>query len=130
MQNGADAVYMGFGAFNARRNARNFTDEEFSAAVDYCHLHGVKVYLTLNTLVSDRELEGAADALRKAAQMGVDAVLVQDWGILHLAKQVAPVVPLHASTQMSLHTLGGANGTGGAGPGAERPGGRGNLPGL
>lgn len=109
MQNGADAVYMGFGAFNARRNARNFTDEEFSAAVDYCHLHGVKVYLTLNTLVSDRELEGAADALRKAAQMGVDAVLVQDWGILHLAKQVAPVVPLHASTQMSLHTLGGAN---------------------
>ena len=108
MQNGADAVYMGFGAFNARRNARNFTDEEFSAAVDYCHLHGVKVYLTLNTLVSDRELEGAADALRKAAQMGVDAVLVQDWGILHLAKQVAPVVPLHASTQMSLFTSGGA----------------------
>ena len=108
VQSGADAVYMGFGAFNARQSARNFTDEEFADAVGYCHLRGVKVYLTLNTLVTDRELPQAAEALRKASDMGVDAVLIQDWGVWHLAREVAPDVTLHASTQMSLHTLGGA----------------------
>ena len=67
VQSGADAVYMGFGAFNARRGARNFTDEEFASAVQYCHLRGVRVFLTLNTLVTDRELPAAADALRRAS---------------------------------------------------------------
>lgn len=109
VQSGADAVYMGFGAFNARQSARNFTDEEFASAVAYCHLRGVRVYLTLNTLVTDRELPQAADALRKASAMGVDAVLLQDWGLLSLAREIVPDLPLHASTQMSLHTLGGAN---------------------
>ena len=109
VQSGADAVYMGFGAFNARRSAKNFTDDDFAAAVHYCHLHGVKVYLTLNTLLTDRELPQAADALKKASAMGVDAVLVQDWGLWHMAREAAPDVPLHASTQMSLFTLGGAN---------------------
>lgn len=108
VQNGADAVYMGFGGLNARRSARNFTDEEFRAAVAYCHLRGVKVYLTLNTLVTDRELPAAAQALQKASDMGVDAILIQDWGVWRLAREIAPEVPLHASTQMSLHTLGGA----------------------
>ena len=109
VQSGADAVYMGFGAFNARRSARNFSDESFAQAVRYCHLRGVKVYLTLNTLLTDRELSEAAELLRKASRMGVDAVLVQDWGVLTLAQEVAPDLPIHASTQMSLHTLGGAN---------------------
>ena len=108
VQNGADAVYMGFGGLNARRSARNFTDEEFREAVAYCHLRGVKVYLTLNTLVTDRELPAAAEALKKASDMGVDAILIQDWGIWRMAREIAPDVPLHASTQMSLHTLGGA----------------------
>ena len=108
VQCGADAVYMGFGAFNARRNARNFTDEEYAEAVRYCHERGVKVFLTLNTLLTDRELSAAADVLRRASAMGVDAVLVQDWGVLTLAQAVAPDLPIHASTQMSLHTLGGA----------------------
>ena len=108
VQNGADAVYMGFGGLNARRSARNFTDEEFREAVAYCHLRGVKVYLTLNTLVTDRELPAAAQALQKASDMGVDAILIQDWGVWRLAREIAPDVPLHASTQMSLHTLGGA----------------------
>ena len=108
VQNGADAVYMGFGGLNARRGARNFTDEEFREAVAYCHLRGVKVYLTLNTLVTDRELPAAAEALKKASDMGVDAILIQDWGIWRMAREIAPEVPLHASTQMSLHTLGGA----------------------
>lgn len=109
VQAGADAVYMGFGAFNARRGAKNFTDEEFASAVSYCHLRGVRVFLTLNTLLTDRELVQAADALKKASAMGVDAILVQDWGLLALAREMAPDVPLHASTQMSLFTLGGAN---------------------
>ena len=108
VQSGADAVYLGFGTFNARQSARNFTDDEFASAVSYCHLRGVKVYLTLNTLVTDRELPAAADSLRKANALGVDAVLLQDWGLLQLARQIVPDLPLHASTQMSLHTLGGA----------------------
>ena len=109
VQSGADAVYMGFGAFNARRSAKNFTDEDFASAVRYCHLRGVRVFLTLNTLVTDRELPRAAEALRNASRMGVDAVLVQDWGLLTLAKEIVPDLPIHASTQMSLFTLGGAN---------------------
>ena len=135
VQNGADAVYMGFGGLNARRSARNFTDEEFRAAVAYCHLRGVKVYLTLNTLVTDRELPAAAQALQKASDMGVDAILIQDWGVWRLAREIAPDVPLHASTQMSLHTLGGACRA--AELGLERvvlarepPGHRGHHPGL
>ncbi len=107
VQSGADAVYMGFGAFNARRSARNFSDEEFRAAVSYCHLRGVKVYLTLNTLVTDRELPALADAARVASACGVDAILVQDWGVLDTLRSLIPDVPLHASTQMSLHTLSG-----------------------
>ena len=105
---GADAVYMGFGAFNARRSARNFSDEEFRAAVSYCHLRGVKVYLTLNTLVTDRELPLLVEEARIASECGVDAILVQDWGVLAALREIIPDVPLHASTQMSLHTLSGA----------------------
>ena len=108
VQSGADAVYMGFGAFNARRSARNFSDEEFRAALSYCHLRGVKVYLTLNTLVTDRELPALAAEARTASECGVDAILVQDWGVLAALKRIIPDVPLHASTQMSLHTLSGA----------------------
>ena len=107
VQSGADAVYMGFGAFNARRSARNFSDEDFRTAVSYCHLRGVKVYLTLNTLVTDRELPLLADAARAASACGVDAILVQDWGVLDTLRSLIPDVPLHASTQMSLHTLSG-----------------------
>lgn len=107
VQSGADAVYMGFGAFNARRSARNFSDEEFRAAVSYCHLRGVKVYLTLNTLVTDRELPALAEEARTASDCGVDAILVQDWGVLAALREIIPDVPLHASTQMSLHTLSG-----------------------
>ncbi|MDE6107262.1 MAG: U32 family peptidase, partial [Oscillospiraceae bacterium] len=107
VQNGADAVYLGFGDFNARRNAKNFTEADFAAAVSYCHLRGVKVYLTLNTLLTDRELPAAADLARKASDLGADAVLVQDLGVLRAVKQAAPDLPLHASTQMTVHNLDG-----------------------
>ena len=79
---GADAVYLGFGQFNARRGARNFTQAEFSTAVSYCHLRGVKVYLTLNTLCSDRELPAAVDCAVQASKLGADAALVQDLGLV------------------------------------------------
>ena len=108
VQNGADAVYLGWGDFNARRGAKNFTDGEFSDAVLYCHERGVRVYLTLNTLLTDRELPAAVETARRASDMGVDAVLVQDWGLLYLLRAALPDLPLHASTQMSLFTSGGA----------------------
>jgi len=108
VENGADAIYLGWGDFNARRNAKNFDDGEFSAAILYCHERGVKVYLTLNTLLTDRELPRALDAAGRASALGVDAVLVQDWGLFDLLRRTLPDLPLHASTQMSLFTTGGA----------------------
>ena len=107
VQSGADAVYMGYGNFNARRNAKNFSQEEFAAAISYCHLRGVKVYLTLNTLLTDREMPEGARLAAEASSLGVDAVLVQDLGVLRAIRQVAPDLPLHASTQMTLHNLEG-----------------------
>jgi len=104
---GANAVYLGYGSFNARRNAKNFTPEEVAEAVSYCHLHGVKLYLTLNTLVSDREMAEAAELAAHASKIGMDAVLVQDMGVLRMLRQVAPDLPVHASTQMSVHNLDG-----------------------
>ena len=104
---GADAVYLGFGQFNARRGAKNFTRDEFASAVSYCHLRGVKVYLTLNTLCSDREMAAAVDCAVQASRLGADAALVQDMGLVRALRQAAPDLPLHASTQMSLHSLDG-----------------------
>ncbi len=107
VQNGADAVYLGFSSFNARMGARNFSAEELQEAVIYCHVRGVKVHLTLNILVTDRELPQAAEAIRTAARCGVDAFIVQDLGVATLCQQIAPDVALHASTQMSIHSLDG-----------------------
>jgi len=107
VQSGADAVYLGYGDFNARRNAKNFSREEFEAAVAYCHLRGVKVYLTLNTLLTDRELPKAAQVAAHAARVGVDAILIQDFGVLRMLNQVAPGVPVHGSTQLTVHNLDG-----------------------
>ena len=107
VQNGADAVYLGVDEFNARRGARNFPPEELREVVAYCHLRGVKVYLTLNTLILDRELHALASTARVASEAGVDAILVQDWGVLDTLRRTVPDVPLHASTQMTVHNLSG-----------------------
>ena len=107
VQNGADAVYLGCGAFNARMGAHNFSADELQEAVVYCHVRGVKVHLTLNTLVSDREMVRAADVVRTAAILGVDAFIVQDLGMVDLCREIAPHIPIHASTQMSIHSLEG-----------------------
>lgn len=105
--NGADAVYLGADTFNARMNARNFSAADLQEAVVYCHVRGVKVHLTLNTLVLDREMPRAAELIRLAASCGVDAFIVQDLGVVSLCRQLAPDVPIHASTQMSIHSLEG-----------------------
>ena len=107
VQNGADAIYMGLGNFNARRGAKNFTDEEFVKAVRYCHVRGCKVYVTLNTLVNDREMRDAVAAAKLASDAGADALIVQDLGMSYAIRCALPDIPLHASTQMSLHNLAG-----------------------
>ena len=107
VQAGADAVYLGLGPFNARRNAKNFTPETLPDQVAYCHQRGTKVYLTLNTLVTDRELPQAAETAAQAARAGVDAILVQDLGVARLLRETCPDVALHASTQMTVHDLDG-----------------------
>ena len=91
VQNGADAVYMGFGdGFNARRSADNFTRESFAKAVRYCHIRGCKVYVTLNTLVGDREMDAAAALAQQASDAGADAILVQDLGLARVLRAALP----------------------------------------
>ena len=107
VQNGADAVYLGVGEFNARQSAKNFTLETLGEALKYCHIRGVQVHLTLNTLVADREMQQLRNLIRSAAQAGVDAFIVQDWGVVQLCRQIAPHVPVHGSTQMTVHNLAG-----------------------
>ena len=109
VQNGADAVYLGCGSFNARQSAKNFTPQGLTEAVKYSHIRGVAVHLTLNTLVSDKETEEATALIRHAAMAGVDAFIVQDLGIVSLCKQIAPHIPLHGSTQMTVHSLSGVH---------------------
>ncbi len=107
VQNGANAVYLGCGAFNARQSAKNFTPQTLTEAVKYCHVRGVAVHLTLNTLVSDRETPEVIELIRHAALSGVDAFIVQDLAVIQLCRQIAPHIPIHGSTQMTVHNLPG-----------------------
>ena len=104
---GADAVYLSGKRFGARKFAPNFTDAEIEEAVDYAHCRDVRVYVTINTLIHDHELEGIAEYLVWLYSVGADAVLVQDTGVAALARKIVPLLPLHASTQMTIHTSGG-----------------------
>ena len=107
VRNGADAVYFGGGAYNARRGAKNFNENELKEAIDFCRLRRVKTNVTLNTLLFDREL---AEALRFAAKLlalRADAVIVQDLGLAALIRRELPELTVHASTQMGIHDFGG-----------------------
>lgn len=104
---GADAVYLGQQAFNARQNAANFSGQAFKDTVRFCHLNGVKVYQTLNTLVFDRELSDLKQCVKNGCEAGVDAFIIQDMGVLKLVREWAPQMPIHASTQMTIYTLSG-----------------------
>lgn len=108
VRSGANGVYLGVKAFNARRNAGNFDYDELKTAVDYCHKRGVKVYLTLNILISDNEWELAYDTVKKSLEAGVDAFIIQDIGIAKMIREHFPQARLHGSTQMSIMTPAGA----------------------
>jgi len=107
VRSGADAVYLGTGAFNARRNADNFKDNSLMEAVNYCHGRGVKVYVTLNTLIRDEELPAFLTAAREVAEAGPDGVIVQDLAVVRVLKTICPDLPLVGSTQMSVHNAAG-----------------------
>lgn len=107
--NGADAVYLGGNLFNARQFAANFSNEKLKKAIEYCHGHNVKVYITVNTLLLNHELEEAAEYLYFLYSIGVDAVIIQDLGLLFFIKEVIPGLTVHASTQMTIHNEYGAN---------------------
>ena len=102
VRSGADAVYLGVSDFNARRNAENFTKDTLKSAVEYCHIRGVKVYLTLNILIGDNEFKDAADLCFCAYNAGVDAVIIADTGLAYYISKTLPELTLHASTQMTV----------------------------
>ena len=107
VRNGADAVYLGAKAFSARAFAENFDGDALQTAARLCHLYGAKVYLTLNTLLLENELDKAVETIRQACQAPVDGILVQDLAAWELVRRCAPAMPIHASTQMSVHSLEG-----------------------
>ena len=104
---GADAVYFGASTFNARRNADNFSDNEITEVVSYCHGRGIKAYFTLNTVLFEDELQKAADLATLVCNAGADAIILQDAGLCAIIRACAPQMRLHASTQMSVHSADG-----------------------
>lgn len=108
MENGADAVYLGGQNFSARQSAANFDDEEMTRAVEYAHLRGKKVYVTVNTLVDRREFSTALDFVFHLRETNVDGVIVQDLGLMDAIRTAFPDLRIHASTQMTIHNAAGA----------------------
>lgn len=107
VQNGADAVYFGVEQFNARMYAANFNVEDMKQVIDYCKLRNVKTNLTLNTLLENCEFDNAVDLAKEAYKAGVDAIIVQDLGLAKYLIDNIPGLPIHASTQMTVHNLQG-----------------------
>lgn len=105
---GADAVYLGTGDFNARRNADNFKGVDLAEAVRYCKLRNVKVYVTLNTLVFDKEAEKLYKTVEDICRSGADAIIVQDFFSVKAIKEISSEMAIHASTQMAVHNVAGA----------------------
>ncbi len=103
IKNGADAVYLAGQNFGARKNAKNFTNDELITAIKYCHLYGAKIYVTVNTLIYEKEIDEVVDFIRFLHKSGVDAVIMQDLGLINLISSKFPNLPIHASTQMHNH---------------------------
>lgn len=108
VQNGADSVYLGADIFNARAFATNFDDETLAKVIEYAKIRGVKTNLTLNTLIKNDEFESALELAQKAYKLGIDAIIVQDLGLAIKLIKTFPDLPIHASTQMTVHNLNGA----------------------
>lgn len=109
VEGGADAVYVGGKSFSARAFAKNFDLDELRDAVRYCHIHGVKLYVTLNTLIYDKELSAALEYAAELYKMGIDALIIADLGLVSLIRERIPDLELHASTQASAHNSTGAD---------------------
>ncbi|AKA71893.1 U32 family peptidase [Clostridium scatologenes] len=109
VQCGADAVYLGGNKFSARAYASNFDNENMKKAVEYCHIYEVKIYVTINTLMKERELKEALEYAKFLYSIGVDALIIQDTALAVLIKEVLPDFELHASTQMTVHNGEGAS---------------------
>lgn len=107
VQNGADAVYLGGKLFNARQSASNFDYEELKKAVEYSHLRGVKVYITVNILLDNSEIKDTIEYIKYLHDIDVDGIIVQDLGFADIARNVLPDLPLHGSTQMTINNLQG-----------------------
>ena len=105
VNNGADAVYMGGSLFNARINAENFKEDTLADAIDFAHERGVKVYITLNTLIRDSELERAFRYACRLYEMGADALILQDMGLARLIHKYLPDFPMHLSTQGTVYNV-------------------------
>ena len=105
---GADAVYIGGKYYSARQSAQNFSTEEIRQAAEMCHLYGAKLYLAVNTVVLDSELQGFGEFIAETAAAGIDACIVQDVGAAEIIRRIVPDMPLHGSTQMTIHTAEGA----------------------
>jgi len=106
--NGADAIYFGSKKFNARLPAKNFDDEEMRKGIDFAHFYGKKAYLTINTLIKDTELKEAILLAKNAYCLGVDAIIVQDLGLIKTLRELLPDLVIHASTQTTIHNVQGA----------------------
>ena len=109
IEGGANAIYLGLKEFNARGRAKNFTVNQLISMTDYAHKRNVKIYLTLNTVIKNYELQKVLDVLNIVKQIGVDAVIIQDIGVAYLAKKFFPEIALHVSTQAGIHNLKGVN---------------------
>ena len=107
VQNGANSVYFGGSLFNARAAATNFDFEELEKVINYCALRNVKTHLALNILVKDTEFKDAVLMAKKAIELGIDALIIQDVGLAQFLRKLFPDIPIHASTQMTIHNLGG-----------------------
>lgn len=108
VQNGADAVYLGASSFSARASAKNFDLNDLEEAINYAKLRNVDVHLALNTLIKNSEFNDALELAKKAYELGISAIIVQDYGLCSYLLRYLPDLPIHASTQMSLHNLEGA----------------------
>ncbi|MEG1008774.1 MAG: peptidase U32 family protein [Clostridia bacterium] len=105
INNGCDAVYMGVDVFSARNMIKNLSVDEYIQIIEFAHMYNVKVYLTLNTLINDSDINDAISIVIKLYSHGLDAVIIQDIGILYILKKVLPEIKIHASTQMCVHNL-------------------------
>ncbi len=104
---GADAVYLGLDDFNARTNAKNFTMDEFIEGAKYCHKRGVEVFVALNTLIYDSEIPSVIKIINKICKASADGVIIQDWGVYKLIREIVPEIKIVASTQMTINNIQG-----------------------